>query len=208
MSFIPTVTCRRCGHQYSAIHRRCPQCGTRRVQQSGRTPAGTPSTVRGTAANSRAAANAKWQLIFGLILVAAVIIAVIVLVSVSLNGENAKPSAVPSAALSVAPADTPEPTLTPTPTPTVAATSLKMYYLTSERTEFQVTVGGQATPITAKVYPLNVTDEIKWSVSDDSILSIKVEDDGTCKVTGVGKGTAKLIAECGGVKSECTVYSR
>jgi len=204
MSFIPTVTCRRCGHQYSAIHRRCPNCGTRRVQQSGRTPAGTPSTVRGTAANARAASNAKWQMIFGLILVAAIIIAVIVLVSSGLNGEGAKPTATPSVSISAA--ATPSPSPTPTPSPTVAVSSVTICYNDDPRTEFAVSKGGTPTPVTAKVYPVDVDTPVNWTVSDESIISISVGDDGTCKVTGVGKGTATLTAECGGVKAECKVY--
>jgi len=206
MSFIPTVTCRRCGHQYSAIHRRCPNCGTRRVQQSGRTPAGTPSTVKGTAANSRAAVNAKWQMIFGLILVAAIIIAVIVLVSVGLNGEGSQPT--PTMTVPPSAATTPTPVPTPSPTPTVAVSSVTICYNDDPRTEFAVTVGGTATPVTAKVFPVDADSPVNWSVSDEKILSITVSDDGTtCKVSGVAKGNAKLIAECGGVKAECTVYS-
>ena len=96
MSLIPMVTCRRCGYEYKVTSRRCPNCGTRRVQQSGRTPAGTPSTVKGTAANGRASMNARWQMIFGIVLVLAIILAVIVMVTVSLNGEDATPVATPT----------------------------------------------------------------------------------------------------------------
>ena len=42
MSFIPRVTCRRCGRQFSGIRGRCPYCGTRRVRQSDRVPNPTP----------------------------------------------------------------------------------------------------------------------------------------------------------------------
>ena len=86
MSIIPEVKCRRCGESFSALRSRCPNCGTRRVSQSNRTPAPTPSTVKGTAAYERAETNTRWQLIFGLILVIAVILAVIVMVSTSLSG--------------------------------------------------------------------------------------------------------------------------
>ena len=86
MSVIPQVKCRRCGESFSALRSRCPNCGTRRVSQSGRTPAPTPSTVKGTAAYERAETNTRWQMIFGLILVVAVILAVIVMVSTSLSG--------------------------------------------------------------------------------------------------------------------------
>ena len=85
MSVIPEVKCRRCGQSFSALRSRCPNCGTRRVAQSGRTPAATPGTVKGTAAYERAETNTKWQMIFGLILVVAVILAVIVMVSTGLN---------------------------------------------------------------------------------------------------------------------------
>ena len=80
MSLIPEVKCRRCGESFSSMRSRCPNCGTRRVSQSGRTPAATPGTVSGTEAYERAAVNTKWQMIFGLILVVAVILAVIVVV--------------------------------------------------------------------------------------------------------------------------------
>ena len=62
MSVIPEVKCRRCGESFSALRSRCPNCGTRRVAQSGRTPATTPGTVKGTAAYERAETNTKWQI--------------------------------------------------------------------------------------------------------------------------------------------------
>ena len=85
MKIIPEVKCRRCGESFSSLRSTCPNCGTRRVAQSARTPAATPSANAGTAAYERANVNTRWQMIFGLILVAAVILAVIVMVSTGLN---------------------------------------------------------------------------------------------------------------------------
>ena len=45
MSVIPEVKCRRCGETFSALRSRCPNCGTRRVNQSARTPSPTPGTT-------------------------------------------------------------------------------------------------------------------------------------------------------------------
>ena len=66
MSLIPEVKCRRCGETFSSLRSRCPNCGTRRVSQSTRTPGATPGTVKGTASYDRAFANTRWQMIFGL----------------------------------------------------------------------------------------------------------------------------------------------
>ena len=88
MSMIPEVKCRRCGATFSSMRSRCPNCGTRRVAQSGRAPSTTPGTVKGTASYERAETNTKWQMIFGLILVVAVILAVVVMVSTSLDGSD------------------------------------------------------------------------------------------------------------------------
>ena len=118
MSFIPRVTCRRCGRQYSGLRGRCPYCGTRRVKQSDRVPATSASTDPGSAAGERAASNSRWQLIFGGILLLAVILAVVVLVSISLNS-SAQPNTTPTApiATNTAPVSTPTPTPRPTPPP-------------------------------------------------------------------------------------------
>ena len=63
MPLIPEVKCRRCGATFSSLRSRCPNCNTRRVSQSSRTPGPTPGTVRGTAAFERAETNTKWQII-------------------------------------------------------------------------------------------------------------------------------------------------
>ena len=121
MGLIPQITCRRCGTKFSAVRRRCPNCGTRRVQQSSRIPGTTPSAVTGTAANARVNTNRKWQLIFAAILVVAVIIALIVMITVSLNeAEEVSSSAKQNAPeMTAVPTPTPTPTPTPKPTPTV-----------------------------------------------------------------------------------------
>ena len=122
MGMIPDVRCRRCGETFSSLRSRCPNCGTRRVSQSGRTPATTPGTVKGTASYDRAETNTKWQMIFGLILVVAVILAVIVMVSTSLDGaDNAGQTKItpPVAVASNIPQIESAPTPPPTPTPSV-----------------------------------------------------------------------------------------
>ena len=118
MSMIPEVKCRRCGETFSSLRSRCPNCGTRRVSQSGRSPAPTPGTVKGTASYDRAEANTKWQMIFGLILVVAVILAVIVMVSTSLDGADNVPSQItPPVAVTN---NVPVIEAAPTPPPTTA----------------------------------------------------------------------------------------
>ncbi len=206
MGFIPKTTCRRCFREYSGLRSRCPYCGTKKVKDSTRTPASTDSTVRGTAANSRAAANAKWQMIFGAIILAVVILAVIVLISVSINGDSgeggggtatASPSLTPQTTL------TPTPTLTPSPTPTVSVTSITIIWSVDgqPRTEFAISAGS-GIQMAATVYPLEVEADVVWSSSNEGIMTV----DQTGYVTGVSTGSATLYAECGGVQAACTVY--
>ncbi|MBR2880400.1 MAG: Cna B-type domain-containing protein, partial [Oscillospiraceae bacterium] len=86
MGFIPKVDCRHCGQSFMAIFNRCPNCGTRRVKQSGRAATSTTAASSGSAANARLNINAQWQFIMGAVLVVAVIVAVIILISTSLGG--------------------------------------------------------------------------------------------------------------------------
>ena len=101
------------------------------------------------------------------------------------------------------------PTATPTPSESIQVTSVTIAYYDDPRTEFGVTIGGSPTPVTAKVYPVDVEAEVNWSVKEggEDIISISIDDDGTCEVEGIGNGSAVLVAECGGVSAECTVYS-
>ena len=205
MGFIPQITCRRCGCRYSALRHRCPSCGTRRVQQSGRIPGTTPSAVKGTPANERAADNRKWQLIFGAILLLAVIIAMIVMISVSLKDADGpdKPFQTPPPATAE---PTPPPAPTPTPTPTPEVSKITIYWYTEERTEFTANVGDQ-TPLNASVYPLDIdVSNIKWSTSDDTILNLNTTSGKDVTVTGLRSGWVTLYAECFGVKAECRIY--
>ena len=135
MSMIPEVKCRRCGATFSSMRSRCPNCGTRRVAQSGRAPSTTPGTVKGTASYERAETNTKWQMIFGLILVVAVILAVIVMVSTSLDGSdssNKSTAMTPPVVTDYVPIIEAAPTASPTPTPTVE--SIKIFFYTDEKT--------------------------------------------------------------------------
>ena len=201
MSVIPKITCRRCGREYSGLRSRCPYCGTSRKKSAERIPLRTSSANAGTPAAEHAAVNTKWQLLFGGILLIAVVAAVIVLITVSLNAEKNSSAAVdptpPTTVSSAAPVTTP----TPTPTPTPSVTSVTITFLGSKRTEFAAKVGDEV-QLSATVYPTGTDQTVTWSSKDESVA--KVSDKGV--VTGVGKGTTTITAECGGVKADCTVY--
>lgn len=169
MSFIPNITCRRCGRQFSGIRNRCPYCGTRRVRQSDRVPVPTPGMNPETNTAKRAVSNTKWQMIFGAILLAAVILAVIVLVSVSLNNGAISPPSPTLPPVSSTPATTPSPTPSPTPTPTV--TSVVITYYGESITDFTTNVGS-STQLMASVFPLDVTAEVTWSSSNEEVATL------------------------------------
>ena len=213
MSLIPEVKCRRCGESFSSMRSRCPNCGTRRVSQSGRTPAATPGTVRGTEAYERAAVNTKWQLIFGLILVVAVILAAIVMVSTGLNGADAPAAkATPTpAAESAAPTPPPAPTPTPTPPPTVEKVSIRYYETVKE--DFSIKVD-EVVPLNALVTPTDISDKVTWSVDSDNEQYVQITVDpeagNKCEVKCISKipaGGITLYAELFGVKAQCQIYA-
>lgn len=201
MSVIPKITCRRCGREYSGLRSRCPYCGTSRSRSAERIPLRTSSENAGTPAAEHAAVNTKWQMLFGGILLIAVVAAVIMLITVSLNaGKNASASAEPTPPATVSSA-APVTTPTPTPTPTPSVTSITITFLGSKRTEFAAKVGDEV-PLSTTIYPTGGDQTVTWSSKDESIAT--VSDKGV--VTGVGKGTTTITAECGGVKADCTVY--
>ena len=211
MSMITEVKCRRCGETFSSLRSRCPSCGTRRVTQSGRTPAPTPSTVKGTPAYERAETNTKWQIIFGLILVAAVILAVIVMVSTSLQGADVAaetPVITPPTVSNYIPEIETAPTPPPTPTPTVESIRI-MFFNKEIETDFLMHLGEEPLTFTAQVLPLTIQGaKVNWKSSDESVLKVTPIDDLSCQVEIVGTiaGGVKLTAECLGVEKTVTAY--
>lgn len=214
MSVIPEVKCRRCGESFSALRSRCPNCGTRRVTQSARTPGATPSTVKGTAAYERAETNTKWQMIFGLILVVAVILAVIVMVSTSLNGldnggSGGKASTPPPVTEAPPTVDVP-PTPPPTPTPTVE--SIKIFNFNNEITsDFTMHMGDAPVTLQATAYPVEQFTDARftWTCSDESLLKLTVSDDTKeckCEILGTRNGGVSLTAACNGTELKLIVY--
>ena len=221
MSVLPEVKCRRCGQTFSALRGSCPNCGTRRVNQSGRVPAASPSTVKGTPAAERAESNTKWQMIFRLILVVAVVLAVIGMVSTSLNGLDGNPSgssAGRTPATPAAPEITPEISQvietapTPTPTPTPKPDSVKVFFFEKETQEFTLRAGWEPVKLTAQAYPVgNFPDAtFKWTISDDSVIKISVSDDTkecTCEFVSHKPGGVTLTCSCNGVETKVTIYT-
>lgn len=174
MKIIPEVKCRRCGESFSALRTTCPNCGTRRVAQSTRTPAATPSTHAGTAAYERANVNTRWQMIFGLILVAAVVLAVIVMVATGLNDTSTpaanKPGKTNPIAATQAPEDaapTPEAVPTPTPSPTPSIQTLEIRYTYDDRKREDITLKiGEKLPMYAAIMPSDISGQVEWWVDD------------------------------------------
>lgn len=222
MSIIPEVKCRRCGRTYSSLKKVCPYCNTERVTQSGRTPSTTASTVKGSASYERAETNTKWQMIFGLILVVAVILAVIVMVSTSLNdadgpSNNSKVTP-PPASEDVMPSIDLAPTPTPTPTPAIERVDIfnytnKLGVESKGGWSPQLDLGDPdmlAMEITAVTYPVGLAqpEDINWSCSDDSVLKLTKQEDGSCLVEIQAKkaGGVYIYCEVFGVKGECLVY--
>ena len=212
MGFIPEITCRHCGNKFSAIHSRCPSCGTPR-KQTGSAPASTGAAASGEEAAPRKAAsgktaplfnsNTKWQFIFGCVLIVLVIVAVIVLISASL-GPATKPVETPEPTVEVTAPPTPTPTPTPSPTPTIPVTSVSITFLGSPLKEFTQRIGADPIQLKADVYPVEAgtTAKLEWRTSDKSIITV----DDTGLVTAVGPGWAEVIAECGGVAASCKVW--
>ena len=222
MSMIPEVQCRRCGQSFSALRTRCPNCGTRRVMQSGRTPAPTPGTVKGTASYDRAESNTRWQLIFGLILVVAVILAVIVMVSTSLNGMDNESTTTRRSRSTPTPVVVTEdpalyieaaPTPSPTPTPTVEAIKIFFYQteLTEEKGGFTMHMGEDPLTISASAYPADVfaNASFTWTVADPDCLKLTPSDDGKsceCEILQAKAGGTRLTVSCYGFEYSIPVY--
>lgn len=214
MSMIPEVKCRRCGETFSSLRSRCPNCGTRRVAQSGRTPGTTPGTVKGTASYERAETNTKWQMIFGLILVVAVILAVIVMVSTSLNGadQGTGPKNTVAPVVSAAPTIEAPPTPVPTPTPNIEKIEVK--YGNSVKNDgpdsWPLMHVGEVLTYDAVIYPMSLTGlTCTWSVDDESIFTLTPKENNSCEIECLKSkaGGAKITVECCGMTTSFTIYA-
>lgn len=210
MGFIPRVTCRRCGRQYSGLRGRCPYCGTRRVKQSDRVPATSASSDPSTPAGERAASNSRWQLVFGGILLLAVILAVVVLVSISLNGSVNGGTRTTVPPISEPPVtSTPYiPTSTPQPTPTPQVTSVTIYYSGAPADDGGYVMNpewngdGNTLVVSCSVFPqtIDISNAIVWESSDPSVITVTPgENPSVCTLTQVGNGNCTITVTVYGV---------
>lgn len=214
MSLIPEVKCRRCGETFSSLRSRCPNCGTRRVAQSTRTPGPTPGTVSGTAAYERAETNTKWQIIFGLILVAAVILAVVVMVTTSLEGADVKQqttSITPPVVTEYVPVIEEAPTPPPTPTPNVEGLRV-MFYTTELGADFTIWVDDPI-DLTVQVMPLTLQGlKVDWKSGNPDILKVENTDEYAVHIECIDDGSlpksTTLTLTCAGFEKQLTVYCR
>lgn len=225
MSMIPEVKCRRCGQMYPATRSTCPSCGTRRVTQSGRTPAPTPGTVKGTASYERAETNTKWQMIFGMILVVAVVLAVIVMVSTNLAGKDAASGPnnqvmVPSTPVDqepVVPTVDVAPTAPPTPTPKIESISIMFNNVASNlkygfgdkdpqypgyapTLKFGSDKKEETTiHVVPVVLPATIgvpVEAINWTSDDPDVLEVVKDENGEADITILGTKNGGVVITC------------
>lgn len=214
MKIIPEVKCRRCGESFSALRTTCPSCGTRRVAQSTRTPAPTPSVSSGTAAYERANVNTRWQMIFGLILVAAVILAVIVMVSTGLNDTSYNQPAKPTKAATATDtpedvAPTPEAVPTPTPSPTPSIQTLEIRYTLDDKKRDDVMVSvGDELPLYAAIMPSDITGKVAWRIDDAGKDAFQIIEDTSNANHITVKCIGRLPDGVGGVYIYASVYGQ
>lgn len=217
MKIIPEVKCRRCGESFSALRSTCPNCGTRRVSQSTRTPAATPSSNAGTAAYERSNVNTRWQMIFGLILVAAVILAVIVMVATGLNddsyGTATKPTKAPKGGTTVEEtadvAPTPEAVPTPTPSPTPSIQTLEIRYTYDDRKRDDVTVKiGEQLPLYAAIMPSDISGRVEWRIDDEGKDAFIIKEDSENANHITVECVSRLPDGVGGVYIYASVYGQ
>ena len=126
---------------------------------------------------------------------------IVLLIALNVKPKPKAPAAAVTPVVTATAQPSAAPTPTPTPTPTPSVTSVTITFLGSKRTEFAAKVGDEV-QLSATVYPTGTDQTVTWSSKDESVA--KVSDKGV--VTGVGKGTTTITAECGGVKADCTVY--
>ncbi len=71
--------------------------------------------------------------------------------------------------------------------------------------DFTLHVGEAPVRLTGKIYPISVEESPQWKSSDESVITVTANEDGSCTVEAVGAGSAKVLAEYGGKTGECWV---
>jgi uncharacterized protein YjdB len=114
--------------------------------------------------------------------------------NISLTGAPVMPSDTPSSIDD----DTP-PSLPP------MVESVKITYASVEKKDFTAKIG-EKVALRVRIEPTGIEEEIVWSSTDVKVFEVVPASDGlSATVTGIGKGTAKLIVTCGDQKAECWV---
>ena len=209
MSIISEVKCARCDRKYSGVRSRCPYCGARRI---------------GRGKYSEETDNSKGKMLIGVLIMGVLVIAVVFLLLSAPKVEKDTPSNQISShegpdipnendTIGVTGISTITPTPTPTPTPeevlespAPAVQSVMILFDGKEKNDFTAKVS-ETVILRVKVDPIDFEDEIIWSSSDKSVFEVvKNNELGTqAKVTGIGKGNAKVIVSVGGVEDDCIV---
>ena len=71
--------------------------------------------------------------------------------------------------------------------------------------DFTLRVGEAPVRLTGKIYPISIDESPQWKSSDESIITVTANEDGSCIVEAVGSGSARVLAEYGGKTGECWV---
>ena len=210
MSIISEVKCARCDRKYSGVRSRCPYCGARRI---------------GRGKYSEESDNSKGKMLIGILIMGVLVIAATFLLLANRSPDVPEDKVVMDTPPSIgkisteddtitvtgnnpaAPSSTPTPTpeeLQETPAPSVR--SVMITYSNKKKEDFTAKVAEQVV-LGVKIDPIDFKGDIVWSSSDESVFQVVANNvDGTqAKVTGIGKGNAKVTVTVGGVQAECIV---
>lgn len=224
--------CQQCGAPLLGDEKVCPECGapldenTESAETDEERLEMEPLIVED---ENKAPAEKKkakpWIIVTGIILVILVILGIILgvllnkaskqspeeilpavtdLIETPAPTQEPTPVPTPSPTIAPTPEPTPEPTSVPTPTPVSNVVNVIVSYRSEPTCDITMNVGDPDVILRADPYPDYATyTTISWTSSDESILSVTMNEKNEAVCTAVSEGDAILTVKLDGAEARC-----